>query len=108
MSDIPFLERPTGRQCPARNTKASQGSLYWRTVQCGAIRVRMGEHTPGYVADHWCTKGHIHLRHRRRVAHEPEDGRTFSLTPGMSYQVADDAEPHRSSDRRRLKLFIVD
>jgi hypothetical protein len=25
------------------------------------IRVRMVEYTPGYVADHWCIKGHVLL-----------------------------------------------
>ena len=37
-----------------------------------------------------------------------EDGRTFTLKPGMSYQVADNAEPHRSSTAIGVKLFIVD
>ena len=30
------------------------------------------------------------------------------LTPGMSYRVADDAEPHRSYTRPGARLFIVD
>jgi hypothetical protein len=30
------------------------------------------------------------------------------LTPGMSYQVADNAEPHRSYTATGVKLFIVD
>ncbi len=37
-----------------------------------------------------------------------EDGRTFVLKPGMSYQVADNAEAHRSSTPCGAKLFIVD
>ena len=37
------------------------------------------------------------------------DGRTFTLTAGMSYQVEDDAPaPHRSSTRTGARLFIVD
>jgi hypothetical protein len=36
------------------------------------------------------------------------DGRRFTLTPGMSYQVADNAEAHRSSTAQGAKLFIVD
>jgi hypothetical protein len=36
------------------------------------------------------------------------DGRSYVLKPGMSYQVADDAEPHRSSTATGAKLFIVD
>jgi hypothetical protein len=39
---------------------------------------------------------------------ELKDGRKFTLTPGMSYQVADDAEPHRSNTEVGAKLFIVD
>ncbi|MBP6165989.1 MAG: ASCH domain-containing protein [Aeromonas sp.] len=31
-----------------------------------------------------------------------------SLTPGMSYQVADNAEPHRSYTEQGARLFIVD
>jgi len=32
----------------------------------------------------------------------------FTLTPGMSYQVADDAEAHKSMTALGAKLFIVD
>ncbi|MCB1789349.1 MAG: DHCW motif cupin fold protein, partial [Gammaproteobacteria bacterium] len=39
---------------------------------------------------------------------ELADGRVFTLTPGMSYQVADNAEPHRSSTAMGAKLFVVD
>jgi hypothetical protein len=39
---------------------------------------------------------------------ELEDGRKFTLKTGMSYQVADNAEPHRSSTDVGARLFIVD
>ena len=39
----------------------SAGFALWRTKQIGAVRIRMVEYTPGYVADHWCTRGHILL-----------------------------------------------
>jgi hypothetical protein len=39
---------------------------------------------------------------------ELSDGRSFILTPGMSYQVAEDVNPHRSSTVNGAKLFIVD
>jgi hypothetical protein len=32
----------------------------------------------------------------------------FTLKPGMSYQVADGAEPHRSFAPQGAKLFVVD
>ncbi|WP_374630131.1 DHCW motif cupin fold protein [Pannonibacter indicus] len=88
--------------------KGETGAAFWRTRHFGGIRVRMVEYTPGYLADHWCTKGHILLCLEGELLTELEDGRTFLLTPGMSYQVADGAEPHRSSTTSGAKLFIVD
>ena len=73
-----------------------------------SMRVRMVEYTPGYLADHWCTKGHILLCVEGELQTELADGRTFTLTPGVSYQVADHAEPHRSRTASGAKLFIVD
>jgi hypothetical protein len=88
--------------------KGETGMAYWRTQQFGGIRVRMVEYTPGYLADHWCSKGHILLCLEGELHTEMADGRKFVLTPGISYQVADNAEPHRSSTRTGAKLFIVD
>ncbi len=84
------------------------GAAFWRTCQFGDIRVRMVEYSKGYLADHWCEKGHILLCLEGQLDTELEDGRTFTLTPGMSYQVADGAEAHRSSTRDGARLFIVD
>ena len=39
---------------------------------------------------------------------EQGDGRIFTLTPGKSYQVADNAERHRSFTKIGAKIFIVD
>lgn len=84
------------------------GTASWRTCHFGGIRVRMVEYTPGYLADHWCHKGHILLCMEGELDTELDDGRTFTLRPGMSYQVADNAEAHRSSTLVGAKLFIVD
>ena len=84
------------------------GVALWRTRQFGSIRVRMVEYTPGYLADHWCEKGHILLCLAGSLRTELKDGRVFDLTPGTSYQVADGAEPHRSSTATGATLFIVD
>jgi hypothetical protein len=84
------------------------GVARWRTRQFGDIRVRMVEYSPGYVADHWCAKGHILLCLSGELHTELRDGRTFTLGAGMSYQVADDAEAHRSSTSLGATLFIVD
>ncbi len=107
ISDIPFgvtewpgVER-TGHP-------GQTGTAWWQTRQFGAIRVRMVEYSAGYLADHWCSKGHILLCLEGELDTELADGRTFILTPGVSYQVADHAEAHRSSTRTGAKLFIVD
>ena len=73
------------------------GTATWRTRTFGEVRVRMVEYSPGYLADHWCVKGHFLLCLEGCLRTELQDGRVFELTPGMSYQVADNAEPHRSS-----------
>lgn len=84
------------------------GKALWRTLEVGNIRVRMVEYTPGYVADHWCKRGHVLLVLEGELTTELEDGRIFVLRPGTSYQVADGAEAHRSSTEIGAKLFIVD
>jgi quercetin dioxygenase-like cupin family protein len=88
--------------------KGETGVAHWRTRNCGAIRVRMVEYSPGYLADHWCSKGHILLCLEGEVTTELKDGRKFVLKPGMSYQVADNEEPHRSVTATGATLFIVD
>ena len=88
--------------------RGARGSAFWQTCQFGDVRVRMVEYTPGYLADHWCVKGHILLCMGGELQTELVDGRVFTLSPGMSYQVADHAEPHRSSSSVGARLFIVD
>ena len=84
------------------------GNALWRTCHFGTTRVRMVEYTPGYLADHWCWRGHILLCLEGELHTELEDGRQFTLTAGMSYQVADNAEPHRSTAPQGATLFVVD
>jgi hypothetical protein len=85
-----------------------KGVAFWRTKEFNDIRVRMVEYSPGYLADHWCSKGHILLCLEGELHTELSDGRKFILTPGLSYQVADNTEPHRSYTSTGVKLFIVD
>ena len=107
MSDIPFGTTDWSTITPTEHS-GERGKALWRTRQFGAIRVRMVEYSAGYLADHWCTKGHILLCIEGELHTELKDGRCFVLQPGMSYQVADDAEPHRSSTTGGARLFIVD
>ncbi|WP_342381904.1 DHCW motif cupin fold protein [Myxococcus stipitatus] len=84
------------------------GKAFWRTLQLGDVRVRLVEYTPGYVANHWCARGHILLVLEGMLHTELKDGRRFELGPMMSYQVSDDDGEHRSSTQTGAKLFIVD
>ncbi len=107
MAGIPFATTDWSNIEPTEH-KGERGVAYWRTREFGSIRVRLVEYAPGYVADHWCSKGHILFCLEGELHTELEDGRTFILKPGMSYQVADGAEPHRSSTAAGAKLFVVD
>jgi quercetin dioxygenase-like cupin family protein len=108
MHDIPFGTTDWST-VPSTEHKGETGMATWRTRQFGAIRVRMVEYSPGYLADHWCEKGHILLVLAGRLETELADGRRVVLTAGQSYQVADAAEPHRSrTGPEGARLFIVD
>ena len=107
MSDIPFGVTDWNQIEPVEHS-GEQGMAYWRTQQFGNIRVRVVDYSPGYSADHWCVKGHVLLCTQGELHTVLEDGRKFTLTAGMSYQVADHAEPHRSHTAVGARLFIVD
>lgn len=107
MSSIPFSTTDWS-QVDSSEHRGARGTAVWRTQQFGDVRVRMVEYSAGYEADHWCNKGHILLCIGGELHTELKDGRVFTLRPGMSYQVADNAEPHRSHTLIGAKLFIVD
>ena len=88
--------------------KGEQGTSFWRTKQFDNIRVRVVEYSAGYIADHWCSKGHILFCLEGELKTQTKDGREHFLKSGMSYQVADNDLPHRSSTIIGAKLFIVD
>jgi hypothetical protein len=81
---------------------------FWQTQLVNDIRVRIVEYSPGYKADHWCSKGHIILCKEGEMETELEDGRIMKLTKGMTYFVGDNCEAHRTSSENGCSLFIVD
>lgn len=107
MKNIPFGITDWSQIAPTEH-KGDTGIATWRTRHFDSLRVRLVEYSPGYLADHWCKKGHILLCLEGELHTQLADGREFVLTAGVSYQVADDAEPHRSYTRTGAKLFIVD
>jgi hypothetical protein len=105
--NVPFMTTDWSAVSATEHLGTS-GAALWRTVEVGELRVRMVEYSPGYRADHWCGRGHVLLVLEGELVTELQDGRQFKLTPGMSYQVADDDAPHRSRTEGGARLFIVD
>jgi quercetin dioxygenase-like cupin family protein len=105
--NLPFMTTDWN-SVPVTKHPGASGMATWQTVQAGDIRVRMVEYSPGYVADHWCSRGHILLVLEGELVTELLDGRLVRLTRGMSYQVADDNVPHRSRTDLGARLFVVD
>jgi len=93
---------------PATLHPGEAGTATWRTIEIGNIRVRRVDYSAGYVADHWCERGHVLLVLEGELVTELRDGRRFVLAPGQSYQVADGDGAHRSVSPRGAQLFIVD
>jgi len=94
---------------PVTHHKGETGSCTWRTVMMGDVRIRMVEMSPGYLADHWCDRGHVMLVLEGESVSELQDGRQFPMKPGISYHVSDFGDaPHRSRTEHGARLFIVD
>jgi len=107
MTDIPFGVTDWTDVPPAERSSQS-GSATWRTREFGGIRVRMVEYSPGYVADHWCSRGHILLVLQGSLTTELANGEIATIHAGSSYQVGDRTQPHRSSTQEGARLFVVD
>ena len=107
MSDIPFGTTDWA-SVPETCIPARPEPPRWRTREFGDIRVRVVEYSPGYLADHWCSKGHILFVLDGVLHTELEDGQPRDPDPGTSYQVADGAMAHRSATETGARLFIVD
>jgi quercetin dioxygenase-like cupin family protein len=84
------------------------GTAFWQTLQFDKLRVRIVEYSAGYLADHWCQKGHIVHCLEGAFQSELENGETFSLSKGMAYVVSDNLSSHRSISENGVKLLIID
>jgi hypothetical protein len=105
---LPFTVTDWAAVEPTRHP-GERGFALWRTMNIADLRVRHVEYSPGYLADHWCDRGHVLYVLEGELDTELKDGRSFKLRPGMSYQVSDFGDAaHRSSTQTGAKLFIVD
>ena len=93
---------------PKTEHRGETGTAYWQTLQFDGLRVRIVEYSPGYKADHWCSKGHIVHCLEGEVVNEQQNGSNSTLTPGDSYVVSDELSSHRSTTATGAKLLIID
>jgi hypothetical protein len=88
--------------------KGETGTSFWQTIQYDGLRVRIVEYSKGYLADHWCQKGHIVHCLEGEFVSELQNGDLFTLTKGMTYIVSDELSSHRSISSEGVKLLIID
>ena len=94
---------------PRSEHKGETGTSFWRTLQLPGLRIRLVEYSPGYLADHWCPRGHvIHILGGEMISELKDGSKTF-LKEGMTYMMSNDsANPHRTFTENGVRLFIVD
>ncbi|MBS2023609.1 MAG: DHCW motif cupin fold protein [Deltaproteobacteria bacterium] len=107
LTGIPFEIQDLSQLPPTRHA-GERGFALWRTREVGNVRVRLVEYSAGYLADHWCKRGHVLHVLEGDLLTELADGRSFKLGAGQTYLVADDDGAHRSSTASGVRLFIVD
>lgn len=94
---------------PATRHAGTMGHAEWRTLTVGDMRVRRVDYSLGYVADHWCDRGHVLFVITGEIINELADGRRNVLAAGSSYIVSDHGDAaHRSLSPTGAQLFIVD
>ena len=107
MQPIPF-QSIDWSLIPKTEHPGESGTAHWQTLQLPGLRIRIVEYSPGYIADHWCQKGHLVHCLEGEFVSEMEDGEQFVLSKGMSYIVSDELSSHRSVTEEGVKLLIVD
>lgn len=107
MSNIPFrvIDWST---IDATEHPGDTGMACWKTLEYPGLRMRVVEYSKGYIANHWCQKGHIVHCLEGSFTSELENGEIFRLEKGMSYVVSDDLSSHRSSTENGVSLLIID
>ena len=64
--------------------RGETGIAFWQTLLLDGLRIRMVEYSVGYLADHWCQKGHIVHCLEGEFVSELQNGEDFILTKGMT------------------------
>ena len=107
MSNIPF-QTIDWTSIDKIEYKGETGISFWQTIQFGGLRIRLVEYSNGYLADHWCQKGHIVHCLDGEFISELGSGERVKLSKGETYVVSDELSSHRSVTEKGVKLLIID
>lgn len=107
MTNIPF-QTIDWSSIQKEEHPGAQGTSFWQTVQYERLRIRIVEYSAGYLADHWCEKGHIVHCLEGEFVSELKTGEKIKLSAGQTYVVSDEMSSHRSVTTVRAKLLIID
>ena len=103
-----FFNTTDWNSIPVTEHHGETGTARWQTIQHGGLRIRVVEYSKNYRSDHWCQKGHILYCLDGEMTTELSDGRVFRLKKGMSYEVTDGTNAHRSCSENGVKVLIID
>lgn len=107
MTQIPF-------QCidwvrlQAKEQAGATGKSVSSVFELPRLRIRKVEYSAGYLADHWCEKGHIVHCLEGEFITEMKSGEKTLLKAGETYVVSDGMSYHRSFSEKGVKLLIID
>lgn len=94
---------------PAVTVPGETGAATARARQFGGIQLRLVDYGAGYLADHWCDKGHVLFVVAGSLVIEHSDGRRYALAAGTTWHVADHGAPaHRVVCDSGATVFILD
>lgn len=107
MSKIPFQTIDWSTILAVEHAGES-GKAFWQSKHFEGLRIRVVEYTKGYLADHWCEKGHIVHCLEGEFISELATGEKIKLSKGQTYVVSDQLSSHRSVSAEGVKLLIID
>jgi quercetin dioxygenase-like cupin family protein len=107
MSNIPF-QTIDWTSIEKVEYKGETGEALWQTIQFAGLRIRLVEYSSGYLADHWCQKGHIVYCLEGEFISELSTGEKMRLIKGETYIVSDELSSHRSVSENGVRLLIID
>src|SRR5262249_51729639 len=97
------------RNVPNLVQAGETGTPAGRTQNVGDMRLRLVTYSSGYLADHWCDKGHVLHVIAGSIIIEYRDQTRVVLDAGMSWHAPDGASPaHRVVCESDATVFIVD